>query len=87
MNLSIHRDPAGANAAATEYLAGVLTSPGVTNVMLAGGNTPLELYQRTAARKLPLSHLTVFALDEYVGVPLEEPRNCANLIRLSLIHI
>jgi glucosamine-6-phosphate deaminase len=81
MKLSIHPDPACANAAAADYLAGVLTSPGVRNVMLAGGNTPIELYRRVGERKLPLTHLTVFALDEYVGVPLEDPRNCANLIR------
>jgi glucosamine-6-phosphate deaminase len=86
MKLSIHPDPACANAAATDYLAGVLTSPGVRNIMLAGGNTPLDLYRRIAARKLPLSHLTVFALDEYVGVPLEEPRNCANLIRRTAVE-
>jgi glucosamine-6-phosphate deaminase len=86
MKLAIHPDPAGANAAATDYLADVLTTPGVRNVMLAGGNTPLELYRRIAARTLPLAHLTVFALDEYVGVPLEEPRNCANLIRRTAVE-
>lgn len=83
MKLSIHPDPASANAAATDYLASVLTLPDVRNIMLAAGNTPLELYRQIGERKLPLPHLTVFALDEYVGVPLEEPRNCANLIRRS----
>jgi len=34
-----------------------------------------------AKRGLKLSHLNVFALDEYAGVPLNEPRNCANLLR------
>jgi glucosamine-6-phosphate deaminase len=48
--------------------------------MLAGGNSPLALYAAVAARHASLDHLTAFALDEYVGVPLEEPRNCANLI-------
>ena len=33
---------------------------------------------------MKLSHLNVFALDEYVGVPLAEPRNCANLLRRSV---
>jgi glucosamine-6-phosphate deaminase len=54
--------------------------------MVAGGNTPLDLYRRIAERRLPLSHLNVFALDEYVGVPLEEPRNCANLLRRSVVE-
>jgi glucosamine-6-phosphate deaminase len=84
MNISIHPDTEGANAAATESLAGWLTRPTTRNVMVAGGNTPLELYRRIAARRLALPHLNVFALDEYVGVPLDEPRNCANLLRRSV---
>jgi glucosamine-6-phosphate deaminase len=41
----------------------------------------MELYRRTGERGLKLSHLSVFALDEYVGVPPDEPRNCASLLR------
>jgi glucosamine-6-phosphate deaminase len=73
-----------ANAAATDCLAHWLAAPATRNIMVAAGNTPLELYQRVAERGLKLSHLDVFALDEYVGVPLEEPRNCANLLRRSV---
>jgi glucosamine-6-phosphate deaminase len=54
--------------------------------MLAAGNTPLELYRLVGERKLPFEQLTVFALDEYVGVPVNEPRNCANLIRRTAIE-
>lgn len=81
MNLSIHPTADVANTAAAALLARWLTEPGVRNVMVAGGNSPLDLYRRVAARRLALAHLTVFALDEYVGVPLEEPRTCANLLR------
>ena len=81
MNLSIHPTADAANAAATDCLAHWLTTPGTRNVMVAAGNTPIELYRRISERGLKLSHLNVFALDEYVGVPLEEPRNCANLMR------
>lgn len=81
MNFSIHATSDAANAAATDCLAAWLTAPATRNVMVAAGNTPLELYRRIAERGLKLSHLNVFALDEYVGVPLEEPRNCANLMR------
>lgn len=86
MKLSRHPDPAAANAAATALLATWLTTPGVHNVMLAAGNTPLELYRLLAARRLPLAHLNIFALDEYVGVPADEPRNCANLIRRTAVQ-
>ena len=84
MKLSIHSEANEANAAAADCLTRWLTDPSTRNVMVAGGNTPLDLYRRIAQQRLPLSHLTVFALDEYVGVPLEQPRNCANLLRESV---
>ena len=84
MNLSIHPTPALANAAAADCLANWLAAPATRNVMVAAGNTPLELYRRIGERRLSFSHLRVFALDEYVGVPLDEPRNCANLLRRSV---
>jgi glucosamine-6-phosphate deaminase len=84
MNISVHRDADSASAAAAEYLAEWLARPSTRNVMVAGGNTPLDLYRRIAERRLYLSHLNVFALDEYVGVPIDEPRNCANLLRRSV---
>lgn len=81
MNLSISPNKDLANAAAADLLAGWLTAPDTRTVMVAGGNTPLDLYRRVAERRLALANLTVFALDEYVGVPLDQPRNCANLLR------
>jgi len=86
MNLSIHSAPQAANAAAANLLAQWLTTPGMRNVMLAAGNTPLDLYRLIGERRLSLSHLNIFALDEYVGVPLNEPRNCANLIRRTAVE-
>ncbi len=85
MNLSIHATADSANAAAADLLANWLSSPNARNVMPAGGNSPLELYRRIAERRLPLTHLNIFMLDEYVGVPLEEPRNCANLLRRTVV--
>ena len=84
MNISIHPTTVEANAAAANCLAAWLTQPDMRNVMVAGGNTPLEVYRLVAEHKSKLSHLNVFALDEYVGVPLTEPRNCANLLRRSV---
>lgn len=84
MELAILPSVDSANVAATEALTRWLLSPATRNVMVAAGNTPLELYRRIGERGLKLSHLNVFALDEYVGVPLEEPRNCANLLRRSV---
>lgn len=86
MNVSIHSSAAEANGAAAELFGQWLTTPGVRNVMLAAGNTPLALYGLIGERRLPLGHLNIFALDEYVGVPLEERRNCANLIRRTAVE-
>ena len=80
MNISVHATATEANQAAAECLASWLTHPATRNVMVAGGNTPLELYRLVAERRLKLSHLNVFVLDEYVGVPLTEPRTCANVL-------
>jgi glucosamine-6-phosphate deaminase len=85
MNVTVHPTPDAANADAAQLLAGWLTAPQTRNVMLAAGHTPLELYQRIGQRGLSLAHLHLFALDEYVGVPLDEPRNCANVIRRAAV--
>jgi glucosamine-6-phosphate deaminase len=80
LKVRIFSSPEQATQFASDWLVEQLTKPEPRNVMLAGGNTPLALYASVAERRPLLSHLTIFALDEYVGVPLDEPRNCANLI-------
>src|SRR5690242_10018620 len=82
MKIEIFKNSGAANEAAAELLSEWLKS--ARTFMAASGNTPLELYKLIGERGLPLSHLQVFALDEYVGVPLDEPRNCANLLRRSI---
>jgi len=84
MNLSLHPTAERANEAAESLLAGWLTASRVQTLMVAAGNSPLDLYHRMAERRLPLGHLDVFTLDEYVGVPRDEPRNCTNLLRRSV---
>ena len=81
MNLSIHPTATEANQAAAECLADWLALPATRNLMVAAGNTPLELYRLIGEKRPANPHLRIFALDEYVGVPLDEPRNCANLMR------
>lgn len=84
--LTILPDAEQANAAAADRLASWLTEPDTRRIMLAAGNTPLDLYRRIAERRLPLAHLEAYVLDEYVGVPKDEPRNCAGLIRRTAIE-
>jgi glucosamine-6-phosphate deaminase len=73
-----------ANHAAADLLAGTLTAPETRNLVVAGGNTPLPVYALVAVRRLPLGHLRVFVLDEYVGVPPPDPRTCTNLLRRTV---
>ncbi len=84
MNLSVFKSTDAANAAAATRLVDWLTAPQTRTIMVAAGNTPIELYRRIGKRGLNLAHLHVFALDEYMGVPLDEPRSCANLLRRSV---
>ena len=96
MKLSIHASSEAANRAAGDLLWDWLGSPETRNVMVAAGNTPLELYRIIGERlgeggppkggTPNLSRLNIFMLDEYVGVPVEEPRNCANLLRRNVIE-
>ena len=76
--------PAAANQAAADLLAGTLTAPDTRRVLVAGGNTPLPVYALVAAHRLNLAHLRIFVLDEYVGVPADEPRTCSNLLRRTV---
>ena len=86
MRIRTHPTPERADEAAADLLSTWLVDPGVRNVMVAAGNTPLALYGLVGRRGLQLAHLKVFALDEYVGVPTGEPRNCANLLRRHVIE-
>ena len=81
MNINIFQNAQEANLAAAELLSTWLAEKSTRNFMPAAGNTPLELYRLVAEKRLELSHLNIFILDEYVGVPNNEPRNCTNLLR------
>ena len=82
MKISIYNSAEEANTGAADVLSRWLLT--AKNFMPAAGNTPLELYRLIAEKHLNLRHLNVFILDEYVGVPKTEPRNCANLLRRSV---
>lgn len=81
MHLHIFKSSAEANGRAADLLASWLVGPGFNTLMVAAGNTPLGLYASVAAKKIKLPPIEVFVLDEYLGVPLDEPKNCSNLLR------
>ena len=80
----VYADAGEASLAAANELAELLVNPQTRTLVVAGGNTPLELYGLLAQRRLALGHLNVFTLDEYVGVPLGDSRTCANLLRRTV---
>jgi glucosamine-6-phosphate deaminase len=82
VHVSVHRTPEDAGAAAADLLAAWL--PDARTAMVAGGASPLDLYRRVAERRLNLGGLEVFVLDEYVGVPTDEPGTCGNLLRSAV---
>jgi glucosamine-6-phosphate deaminase len=79
MHVNVYPSADAASRAAAELLLGWLA--GARTLVVAGGNSPRELYRLVAARRPPVSRLTVFTLDEYLGVPVEHPGTCANLLR------
>jgi glucosamine-6-phosphate deaminase len=86
MDIRIFSNSNQATCAAADCLEKAFMSGGIRNVMVAGGHTPLALYAELARRELSLSHLNIFALDDYVGVGRNEPRNCANLILREVVQ-
>ena len=79
MRVTVYPSADRASRAAAEVLAGWLV--GARTLVVAGGNSPRELYRFVAARRPAVDRLTVFTLDEYLGVPVEHPGTCANLLR------
>ena len=79
MHVSVYPSAEQASRAAAEMLIGWLTD--ARTLVVAGGNSPRQLYRLIAERWPAIDHLTVFTLDEYLGVPLEHLGTCANLLR------
>ena len=79
MNVTVYPSADRASRAAAETLIGWLSN--ARSLVVAGGNSPRQLYRLVAERRPSVDHLNVFTLDEYLGVPVEHPGTCANLLR------
>lgn len=53
---------------------------------LATGSTPVRLYQKLVEMALDWSRITVFNLDEYVGLPEEHPQSYRVFMRENLFN-
>lgn len=84
MHVEIRRNAAEAIRDAADLLIGWLREEGARRVMVAGGNTPLPLYDEIARRGIDAAGLHIDVLDEYVGVPNHDSRTCTNLLRRTV---
>jgi glucosamine-6-phosphate deaminase len=79
MRLDITDDYSTLSAAAAGAMAAVIAEQPQAVVVPATGNTPTGAYTELAARRqagqLETGRLRVFQLDEYLGVPLGDPRS------------
>lgn len=89
MEVVICRDAEEVGRVAADRMVSYLAGQPTPVVGLATGGSPLALYKELAARiddgLLDLSHGLGFALDEYVGVPVEHPESYASVIRRTVI--
>lgn len=84
MEIIILPTPEDVGRVAASLIASVVEVKPKAVLGLATGSSPLDIYRslaaRVAARELDLSQASGFALDEYVGIPLEHPESYAAVI-------
>src|SRR5262249_24537500 len=78
MHITVYPSPERASQAAAQELAHWLTE--ASTLVVAGGNSPREMYRFLVGLPVP-NPVLVFTLDEFLGVPMDGPRTCTNLIR------
>ncbi len=79
MELQIVDDYTAMSHAAADRVAAQLAAKPDANIMLATGSTPIGLYKELAVRvargEIDFSAVTVFQLDDFLGVPADDPRS------------
>lgn len=68
-------DAAEAARLVADTIAGLVARKPDAVLGVATGSTPLPVYGELAARRRDLARLQVFALDEYVELPLDHPQS------------
>lgn len=84
MEIIVAPDAAGVATAAAGIVVDLVRSKPDAVLGLATGSSPLGLYAELAvqvAGGLDLTAVSAFALDEYVGLPPDDPRSYAHVIR------
>jgi glucosamine-6-phosphate deaminase len=90
--LIVVRDAAEFARKAADEVVGLVTGRPNAVLALPTGRTPIGLYEELVDRvrggRLDLSRVTVFALDEFAGIPHQHPTsNVSHLVRNLLAHV
>lgn len=90
MEIIILPTPAEVGAAAARAVARVVERKRDAVIGLATGSSPLAIYaelaRRVAAGELDFTATSAFALDEYVGIPIEHPQSYHSVIRTEVVE-
>lgn len=70
-----HPTADAAASAAVDVIDGLLRAGHLRNLGVATGSSPSPVYREMARRHLDLSDVTLFALDEYIGLPEGHPES------------
>jgi galactosamine-6-phosphate isomerase len=86
---SVFPDHEAMSRAAADLLAGEISRKPDTLLCLATGATPMRSYELLAARRTTVAglfdRLRVLKLDEWGGIPMEDPATCESFLRKSFI--
>lgn len=89
MEIVICKDAQEVGRAAADRLVSCIAGLSTPVIGLATGSSPLSLYGELARRvdegSITFSRSLAFALDEYVGIPVEHPESYASVIARSVV--
>ncbi len=90
MNIQIFKNAAEAGKAsgklAAQYIREAITHQGSASVILATGTSQLETLNQLLKENIDWSNVTVFHLDEYIGLSIEHPASFRKYLKDRFIN-
>src|SRR5215212_11350200 len=88
-NLTVFRDSPTASEATADVVSAAIRSKPDAAIAFPTGSTPLHMFDILAARAargdIDFSSVTVFCLDEYVGVTVEDPNSLTRWLKEGVL--
>src|SRR5215212_973236 len=89
-NLTVFRDSLAASLGAADVVSAVIAGNPHAAVSFPTGSTPLGMFDVLAARaargEIDFSRASVFCLDEYLGVTIEDQNSLTRWLRDGFLH-